>query len=80
MEALRQQISIAAHIACAASMLASVKLDDQPPRSTEKIDDVMVNWDLLLELEGSEALGAHDLPQAMFGLSRSGSHGLSAAP
>ena len=73
-EPLRAQISITASVAGTFGMMTPVSFDDEPVLQAHKIDNVMVDRHLALELERRETLCAEDLPQPMFGLGRRAAH------
>jgi hypothetical protein len=62
LEALAPQVSVATAVARVLCMLASIKLDDQPSRSAEKINDEMIDRHLQAELESAKSVRPQNLP------------------
>ena len=56
------QVRIAMPVVLAFGMLPPVSLDDQSSRWARKVNDVIVDRQLALELMAGEALRAKDLP------------------
>ena len=73
-EPLRAQISITASVAGTFGMMTPVSFDDEPVLQAHKIDNVMVDRQLSLELEASQPLRAQNLPEPMLRLRGSAAH------
>ena len=73
-ERLRAQISITASVAGTFGMMTPVSFDDEPVLQAHKIDNVMVDRQLSLELEASQPLRAQNLPEPMLRLRGSAAH------